>query len=424
MRSHRFTRSVFTACLFAGALSAETGISIGVKGGVPLTDAFADRTYNFVFATVPSPFGPPRSLSQTTRVFSGSRSFVLGPTLELQLPFGLAVEADALYRPINFSFQSTTFLLPLTESTPVLPARADRWEFPLLVKYRLPVPLVKPYIEAGPTFRTSLPQNISTKGISAGVGFEAQVGPFRIAPEVRYTHWGSDGTNNAPYYPVSYPNQIEFLAGFATGPVARAGSASLEGRRLISIGVKGGFPFTTAFRVDEFEKVTYPPVSCGDFSSNNISCSVTGTAQQFKASRNYLVGPMAELHLPYSLSIEGDALYHPLSLGVLDPRVPEPPSIKTFNSWEFPVVAKYRLRAPFATPYFEAGPTFRTASSPYGHYLSKGGVTAGLGVEVTRWRIRVAPEVRFVHWGPDSPDAGPVYASRRNQAQFLLGMSY
>lgn len=225
---------------------------------------------------------------------------------------------------------------------------------------------------------------------------------------------------------MSYPNQIEFLAGFATGLVAPTGSASGEGRRLISIGVKGGLPFTTAFRVDEFEKLTYPPVRCGDFTStsNSSSCSVSGTAQQFKASRNYLVGAMAELRLPFNLSLEGDALYHPLSLGVLDARVPEPPSIKTFKSWEFPVVGKYRLRAPFATPYFEAGPTFRTASSPYGHYLSKAGVTAGLGVEAVAWRIHIAPEVRFVHWGHDSPDAGPIYASRRNQAQFLLGFSY
>jgi hypothetical protein len=415
---------VFTACLFAAALSAQTGISIGVKGGVPLTDPFADRTYNFVVALIKNPFGPPRVISQSTRVFSGSRSFVLGPTLELQLPFGLAVEADALYRPINVSLQSTTFLPLLTDSTPVLPARADRWEFPLLAKYRLPVPFLKPYIEAGPTFRTSQPQQISTKGISAGVGFEAQVGHFRIAPEVRYTHWGSDGTNNQPYYAVSYPNQIEFLAGFATRPVTPTGSASFQARRLISMGLKGGFPFTTAFQVDEFEKLTYPPVRCGDFRINNPSCSVTGIAQQFKASRNYLVGPMVELRLPYSLSIEGDALYHPLSLGVLDARVPEPPSIKTFNSWEFPVVGKYRVRAPFVTPYFEAGPTFRTASSPYGHYLSKAGITAGLGVEAVAWRIHIAPEVRFVHWGQDSPDAGVTYASRRNQAQFLLGFSY
>jgi hypothetical protein len=79
---------------------------------------------------------------------------------------------------------------------------------------------------------------------------------------------------------------------------------------------------------------------------------------------------------------------------------------------------------PFARPYFEAGPTFRTTSSPYGQYLSKAGFTAGLGVEAVAWRIHIAPEVRFVHWRHDAPDAGFIYASKRNQAQFLLGFSY
>jgi hypothetical protein len=134
---------------------------------------------------------------------------------------------------------------------------------------------------------------------------------------------------------------------------------------------------------------------------------------------------MIEVHLPLSFSIETDALYHPLSLAVPgNSRLLEFPSLATFNSWEFPVIGKYRLRAPFARPYFEAGPTFRTASSSYAHYLSKAGFTAGLGVEASAWRIHIAPEVRFVHWGHDAPDAGPLYPSKRNQAQFLLGLSY
>lgn len=60
----------------------------------------------------------------------------------------------------------------------------------------------------------------------------------------------------------------------------------------------------------------------------------------------------------------------PLSLATL---AGQGPAIRTYTSWSFPVVGKYRFHLPFAKPYLEAGPTFRTASSPINHYLSKAG---------------------------------------------------
>jgi hypothetical protein len=225
-----------------------------------------------------------------------------------------------------------------------------------------------------------------------------------------------------------YPNQIEFLAGLATAPAAfgTTSPTSSGWRRRLSFGLKAGLPFTTAFLADEFGKVNTPSSRCGDFGPPDECTTANATVQTYRASRNYLIGPLVELHLPLSFSVEADALYHPLSLATQpDARLLELPSIKTFNSWEFPILGKYRFRAPFASPYLEAGPTFRTASPPLKHYLSGAGVVAGVGVEATVWRVRIAPEVRFVHWGHDAPDAGPLlYSSRRNQAQFLVGLSY
>jgi hypothetical protein len=131
-----------------------------------------------------------------------------------------------------------------------------------------------------------------------------------------------------------------------------------------------------------------------------------------------------EVYLSLGLSVEGDALYGPLSLVVPGGQWFFSPTIRTYSSWSFPVLGKYRFRTPFVQPYLEAGPDFRTAASAISHYLAKAGVTAGVGVEGSAWKIRISPEVRFVHWGADSPDAGIFYASRRNQAQFLLGVSY
>ena len=426
MRLRRVIRSVFVGCVCALSVAAQNWISVGVKGGVPLTDPIASRTYNLVIASIPNPFGPPNILSQQTAISSGSRRLVLGPTLEVQLPFGLAVEADALYRPMSVKVQSTNYVANLVLNAPVFTGRIDAWEFPFLAKYRLPLPVMKPYIEAGPNFRAisaSLAQHMAARGFSAGIGVESRIGFLRIAPEVRYTHWGGDGNGTTLYHASSYPNQVEFLAGLATAPADSGTSLTgKEWRRHISLGVKGGMPFTGAFLADEFGKVSYPSVGCQWFTS---CTAVTGTVQTYTASRNYLVGPLVEVHLPLDLSIEADALYHPVSLAAPpDLRLPQLPSIKTFSSWEFPIVGKYKFRAPFARPYLEAGPTFRAGSSQYHHYLASAGATAGVGIEAIAWRVHIAPEVRFVHWGHDAPDAGPFYSSKRNQAQFLLGLSY
>jgi hypothetical protein len=117
------------------------------------------------------------------------------------------------------------------------------------------------------------------------------------------------------------------------------------------------------------------------------------------------------------------------SLTISSTLVPPPSQwfylpMQTFNSWSFPIVGKYRFPVPLAQPYLEAGPTFRTASSVIGHYLSRAGVTAGIGIETGVWKLHFSPEVRFIHWNADAPDAGLFYASRRNQAQFLIGLAY
>jgi hypothetical protein len=440
MGFHHIVRVALIACFSSSFLIAQNWISVGVKGGLPLTSPFADRTFGSVVATIPNPFDLPSTVvSAATTVSSGSRSFIIGPSLEVRLPIGFAIEADALYRQMNVRMQQSIFYsyssFLFTSIGPTIASHVDTWEFPILAKYRFSLPFVKPYVEAGPAFRAtsaSFAEHMSGRGVTAGIGVEAHLGHLRIAPEVRYTHWGRDGAYDLLYHAVSYSNQVEFLAGLSTASSAMgANSQSGSGlKKYLSFGIKGGLPFTTAFIADEFSRVTYGGGTCGDF-----SCPATNpTVQTTTASRNYLVGPTIEVQLPRNVSIEGDALYGPLSLalpavvpglsGFLLGLPSTSPSIGTFHSWQFPVVAKYKFRTHLASPYLEAGPTFRTRSSSLDHYLSSGGVTAGVGVDAIAWRIHVAPEVRFVHWANDTPEAGPFYTSKRNQAQFLLGLSY
>jgi hypothetical protein len=114
---------------------------------------------------------------------------VVGPTLELFLPFHLSAEADGLYRPISLresiSYQNLPLGPPLdiVPEDPIFPtypsdsaiARQDSaWEVSLLPKLHVPVPtpLLQPYIAAGPSFRVTSVPILSNKGFTTAVGVD------------------------------------------------------------------------------------------------------------------------------------------------------------------------------------------------------------------------------------------------------------
>ena len=117
------------------------------------------------------------------------------------------------------------------------------WEFPILLKYRLPaVRALRPFIEAGPSFRTrhnpgaSEPSQV---GSTLGTGVELRAGRLRVSPTLRYTRWQKD-----PDYPriASKRDQIEFVTtiSYATCvPSWRVGGKKLR------FGLVGGTPFTS-----------------------------------------------------------------------------------------------------------------------------------------------------------------------------------
>ena len=180
-------------------------ISVGVRGGVPLTGAFSDRTTG--------------AGEGALHTFSGSNEYLVGPMVELHLPLGFGVEADALYRPLDLNQEFAAG--PATERSS---SSTNSWEFPILAKFHfLPLPLVKPYVEAGPSFRaigSGIPNHMSSAGFALGAGVEVKLLKLRVEPELRYIHWGSDGTPAVgPGFlsiaPVSDQNQAEFLVGVA-----------------------------------------------------------------------------------------------------------------------------------------------------------------------------------------------------------------
>jgi hypothetical protein len=217
------------------ALAGAQPFSFGVKGGLPLTDFFSAVN------------------SDNLGYFSSTNRYIVGPTAELHLPFGLSVEFDALYRHLSYSNAYNAVNVLVNSST-----ESGDWEFPLLLKYRFKAPLVRPYIDGGVAWDTlsgvtqavtqtavstgivsassnsSPPElrNSTVTGIVLGGGLDIHVPFVHISPEIRYTYWTSQhfqtpseaaipaGTSLLPTPSPASPgsigsnqNQVEFLVG-------------------------------------------------------------------------------------------------------------------------------------------------------------------------------------------------------------------
>jgi hypothetical protein len=198
--------------LMAAIMPAQM-VSIGIKAGGPVTDA------------VPS-YGSIYSMVDTGR-------WTIGPSVELRLFSGLSVEADALYRgyrrQLNFVSTEAEFdgirFPAISNSTH---ENTKVWDFPLLLKYRFGGRRYRPFITAGATLShassdvTSSLVCLSSESVcsgsyfrdyynaygrvnstrnsagpTAGLGVEFKAGRFKLAPEVRYTHFGTPARNQA-----------------------------------------------------------------------------------------------------------------------------------------------------------------------------------------------------------------------------------
>jgi len=166
-------------------------VSIGVVGGVPLTDAFEVAKGN------------------NSAFFTNTKRYTIGPAVQLHLPARFSVEVDALYKRLGFD-NRTVLPQQYTATT------ANSWEFPVLAKFDLTPGPIRPFIGAGANFRhiTGVKQvrqvisgatlnqvtidnppefNKDTDvGFTFGAGLAFKLGRVRIAPELRYTRWGGE----------------------------------------------------------------------------------------------------------------------------------------------------------------------------------------------------------------------------------------
>ena len=183
---------------------------------------------------------------------------------------------------------------------------------------------------------------------------------------------------------------------------------SLSGQRL-SLGILGGTAPTDAFQ----DLTLIPPQPYAVFSRH-----------AFTPKKDLLAGASLEVQLNRRLSIEVDGIFRQLHLKQVIRSTDG--STDTGNipvvTWEFPVLAKYRLPMRRATPFVEGGPIFRTIGNLNDTSPSQWGATAGAGLDL-HWRsFKISPTVRYTRWRRDDPRYFPTLTVP-NQLEILLGFS-
>ncbi len=200
------------ACFFLTASALAQPISFGVKAGVPITDAFQTVQGN------------------SGSYFTNTKRYLIGPTVQVNLPGRFAIEVDALYKRIGYQYEQPSPRIVYAKTV------ANSWEFPVLVKWAILPGPVRPFVDAGAAWRhisginqfrsvanaAGVEFNNATEfnkrndiGFVFGGGVEFKLGRVRISPEIRYTRWGSESFRD----PVNAllrttRNQGDFILGF------------------------------------------------------------------------------------------------------------------------------------------------------------------------------------------------------------------
>ena len=199
-------------CLVAAAPAFGQRLALGVKGGVRATDDFLSGS-----AT------------------SESKRYVVGPMVEVLLPYRLGVEVNALYRRFGYRTGRSDIFGSFAERH-----RGNSWEFPMLLKYRFAgrlyasggyaprtingsgrTDIVELDFAGNPrlsTFRSDF--DYVSHGAVVGAGIELGSERVRFSPEFRYTRWKDkaiDIQGSRGFMVQSNQNQMDVLLSITWG---------------------------------------------------------------------------------------------------------------------------------------------------------------------------------------------------------------
>ncbi len=182
-------------------------VTVGATGGVPVTDTFDTGGIH-----------AGASSAQTIR-------YNVGPSVDFRLFGPVRAEIDALYQPFSFRTFNEADVIPTYSHT-----TGSLWQFPALIKVRIPTPVLKPFVDAGPSvelatnvvessYNLGFPSQIATQhpgpnavaGFTAGGGFEFHLYRLVLAPELRYTHWFDQNFNFGNPNLGTHQNEVQVL---------------------------------------------------------------------------------------------------------------------------------------------------------------------------------------------------------------------
>jgi opacity protein-like surface antigen len=192
-----------------------------------------------------------------------------------------------------------------------------------------------------------------------------------------------------------------------------------------SFGVKAGVPLNDFLSAAQSQNVSY----------------VTAT-------NRYIGGVTAELHLPFGLGVEVDALYRHVNYQENSNLVSGSTITDTTASdFEFPLLGKYRFpMVKVVHPFVDAGVAFDSvagvkqevttvlngiiykSSTPNPtelHNSTTRGFVIGGGIDIRFLVIHLLPEIRYTRWGAQQFfDVNGLLHSNVNQGEFLLGITF
>lgn len=171
--------------ILVSGMAAAQPLGVGIKIGATVSDAVSA----IGSASIPA-----------------SHSLIIGPSLEVRLPFGFGLELDALYE--NALYNSVL-------------NGGNTWQFPIMAKERLFKGPVRPYVEGGVSFShlTDLREipdlnHRNNFGIVLGAGVDIKFLVLHITPEIRYNGWALQNVKSVSGFFESNQNQASLLVGF------------------------------------------------------------------------------------------------------------------------------------------------------------------------------------------------------------------
>jgi hypothetical protein len=388
----------FFSPAFAGVLllsvsspASAQRIKLGVLAGASLTDDYRNASLTLPGGT-------------SIHAQNASQWFMIGPTLNVGFTDNLSAEVNAIRRRIRYTERTiygTPLELPTGTFYPVelFFQGGYTWQISALGKYKFSGERVIPFTELGFSF---LPvENRDKTGITAGAGVELPVGRVSFAPTIRYTRW----VTNPELGEVA--NRLQFLVGIHEN--SESLRPTIMGRPL-SLGFVVGTGITKLLK-DRYN----PGIQSG--ATSDPHTPIAGIRFGLPVTENF--------------SVEVDGLFrgtHEID-GALNPDgsiIRTVHSATAFLTWEFPLLAKYKLPASKVAPVFELGPSVRITAHTQSENYSHHGATAGVGVAARFKKMNISPTLRYTRWAADKTRNGrePGTGTSPNQVEVVVGFTF